>query len=360
MTALALEQEHFRRAFRERRIFLMAVLAVLLLLVSVLALGLGATGVSLSRVFAIITDALSGRAAATGGDALIILQVRLPRLLLGLLIGAALASSGALMQGLFRNPLADPGLVGVSAGAALAAAATITFGDKLLAPLIGPLPFGALPVGAFAGGLLTTLGLYLVATRSGRTSIATMLLAGVAFGALAGAVMGLFSYLSDDRQLRDLSFWSLGSLSGATWTKVMAVAPFILPTLLTMSFLARGLNALSLGEAEAFHLGVPVQRVKAIAVLLVAIAVGASVAAAGMIGFVGIVVPHVLRLMAGADHRMLLPASSLLGAALLVAADTMARTIAAPAELPIGILTAAIGAPFFLWLLLRRQGGIAL
>jgi iron complex transport system permease protein len=276
------------------------------------------------------------------------------------MIGAALASSGALMQGLFRNPLADPGLVGVSAGAALAAAATITFGDKLLAPLIGPLPFGALPVGAFAGGLLTTLGLYLVATRSGRTSIATMLLAGVAFGALAGAVMGLFSYLSDDRQLRDLSFWSLGSLSGATWTKVMAVAPFILPTLLTMPFLARGLNALSLGEAEAFHLGVPVQRVKAIAVLLVAIAVGASVAAAGMIGFVGIVVPHVLRLMAGADHRMLLPASSLLGAALLVAADTMARTIAAPAELPIGILTAAIGAPYFLWLLLRRQGGIAL
>ena len=187
-----------------------------------------------------------------------------------------------------------------------------------------------------------------------------MLLAGVAFGALAGAVMGLFSYLSDDRQLRDLSFWSLGSLSGATWTKVMAVTPFILPTLLAMPFLARGLNALSLGEAEAFHLGVPVQRVKAVAILLVAVAVGASVAAAGMIGFVGIVVPHVLRLIAGADHKMLLPASSLLGAALLVAADTVARTIAAPAELPIGILTAAIGAPFFLWLLLRRQGGMVL
>jgi iron complex transport system permease protein len=360
MTAPALEQEHLRRACRDRRMFLMATLAVLLLLVSVLALGLGATGVSLSRVAAIIADALSGHAIATGGDALIILQVRLPRLLLGLLIGAALASSGALMQGLFRNPLADPGLVGVSAGAALAATATITLGDRLLAPLIGPLPFSALPAGAFAGGLLTTLGLYLVATRSGRTSIATMLLAGVAFGALAGAIMGLFSYLSDDRQLRDLSFWSLGSLSGATWTKVMAVTPFILPTLLAIPFLARGLNALSLGEAEAFHLGVPVQRVKAFAILLVAIAVSASVAASGMIGFVGIVVPHVLRLMAGADHRMLLPASSLLGAALLVAADTVARTIAAPAELPIGILTAAIGAPFFLWLLLRRQGGIAL
>ncbi|ANY78846.1 iron ABC transporter [Microvirga ossetica] len=359
MTVLALDRDDLRAAIRDRRMLLLLALAGLLVLVSLVGLGLGATGVPPSRVLAVLADALTGR-AVSGGDALIVLQVRLPRLLLGLLIGAALASTGALMQGLFRNPLADPGLVGVSAGAALAAAATIVLGDRLLAPLIGPLPFGALPVGAFAGGLLTTLALYVVATRSGRTSIATMLLAGVAFGALAGAVMGLFSYLSDDRQLRDLSFWSLGSLSGATWTKVMAVTPFILPTLLAMPFLARGLNALSLGEAEAFHLGVPVQRVKAVTILLVAVAVGASVAAAGMIGFVGIVVPHVLRLIAGADHKMLLPASALLGAALLVTADTVARTIAAPAELPIGILTAAIGAPFFLWLLLRRQGGVVL
>jgi heme transport system permease protein len=359
MTVLALDRDDLRAAVRDRRTLLLLALTALLVLVSLVGLGLGATGVPPSRVLAVLADALTGR-AVSGGDALIVLQVRLPRLLLGLLIGAALASTGALMQGLFRNPLADPGLVGVSAGAALAAAATIVLGDGLLAPLIGPLPFGALPVGAFAGGLLTTLALYVVATRSGRTSIATMLLAGVALGALAGAVMGLFSYLSDDRQLRDLSFWSLGSLSGATWTKVMTVTPFILPTLLSMPFLARGLNALSLGEAEAFHLGVPVQRVKAVAILLVAVAVGASVAAAGMIGFVGIVVPHVLRLIAGADHKMLLPASSLLGAALLVAADTLARTIAAPAELPIGILTAAIGAPFFLWLLLRRQGGMVL
>ncbi len=354
MTALALEQEHRRPALRDHRTLLMIGLAVLLALVSLLALGLGATGIPLSRVLAVVADAASGQAA--GGDALVVMQVRLPRVLLGLLIGAALASSGTLMQGLFRNPLADPGLVGVSAGAALAAAATIVLGDKLMAPL----PFTALPIAAFTGGLVTMLGLYLIATRSGRTSIATMLLAGVAFGALSGAVMGLFSYVSDDRQLRDLSFWSLGSLSGATWTKTMTVAPFILPTLLAMPFLARGLNALALGEAEAFHLGVPVQRVKALAILLVAVAVGASVAASGMIGFVGIVVPHVLRLMAGADHRMLLPASALLGAALLVAADTVARTVAAPAELPIGIITAAIGAPFFLWLLLRRQGGTAL
>ncbi|MEE1612992.1 FecCD family ABC transporter permease [Microvirga sp. CF3016] len=359
MTVLALEQDDRRSAITDRRMILFAALAVLLVLVSILGLGLGATGVPASRVFAVIADALTGH-VTTGGDALIILQVRLPRLLLGLLIGAALASSGALMQGLFRNPLADPGLIGVSAGAALAAAATIVLGDRLLAPSIGAMPFSALPVGAFAGGLITMFGLYLIATRGGRTSIATMLLAGVAFDALAGAGMGLFSYLSDDRQLRDLTFWTLGSLSGATWTKVVAITPFVLPTLLTMPFLARGLNALSLGEAEAFHLGIPVQRVKAAAILLVAVAVGASVAAAGMIGFVGIVVPHVLRLIAGANHKVLLPASALLGAALLVSADTVARTIAAPAELPIGILTAAIGAPFFLWLLLRRQGGLAL
>jgi iron complex transport system permease protein len=360
MTSIALQAQRMRLELRDHKVLLMAALTALVLLVSLVALGLGATGLPPGRVFAIITDAIAGRASTAGGDALIILQVRLPRLLLGLLIGAALASSGALMQGLFRNPLADPGLVGVSAGAALAAATTIVLGDALLTPLIGFVPFVALPIGAFTGGLLTTFALYLVATRGGCTSIATMLLAGVAFGALSGAIMGLFSYLSDDRQLRDLSFWSLGSLSGATWTKVMVVTPFILPALLALPFLGRSLNALSLGEAEAFHLGVPVQRVKTLAILIVAVAVGASVAASGMIGFIGIVVPHVLRLMAGADHRMLLPASALLGAALLVAADTVARTVAAPAELPIGILTAAIGAPFFLWLLLRRPGGMVL
>ncbi len=355
MTDRAIGTQHLAMA-RDRKPLMMAVLTLLVILASGLALGSGATGVPPSRVLTI----LAGQSSAPAGDALIVLQVRLPRLLLGLLVGAALACSGALMQGLFRNPLADPGLVGVSAGAALAAAITIVAGDALLAPWIGPLPFSALPIGAFIGGLITTWGLYLVATRQGRTSIAVMLLAGVAFGAMSGAIIGFLAYLSDDRQLRDLSFWSLGSLSGATWTKVAAATPLILPVLLLTPFLARGLNALALGEAEAFHLGVPVQRVKAVAIMLVAVAVGASVACAGMIGFVGIVVPHVLRLTAGPDHRMLLPGSALLGAALLVSADTVARTVAAPAELPIGILTAAFGAPFFLWLLLRRQGGIAL
>lgn len=345
---------------RNRRGPLLAGLSLVLIAVSFIALHTGASDVPLSRIVDVLMDASGNGATASKGDALIILQVRLPRVLLGILIGAALATSGALMQGLFRNPLADPGLIGVSAGAALAAAATIALGDALLAPLAGRIPFGILPISAFAGGLLTTLGLYLIATRNGRTSIATMLLAGVALGALSGAIMGLFSYISDDRQLRDLSFWSLGSLGGATWTKVLTIAPLVIPVLFALPFLARGLNALSLGEAEAFHLGVPVQRVKTSAIVLVAVAVGASVAGAGVIGFVGIIVPHVLRLTAGPDHRLLLPATGILGATLLISADTVARTLVAPAELPIGILTAALGAPLFLWLLLRRQGGTAL
>jgi iron complex transport system permease protein len=230
-------------------------------------------------------------------------------------------------------------------------------GDLYLAPLIGKPPFALLPIGAFAGGLISTLLLYAIATRHGRTSIATMLLAGIALGALAGALSGFLAYLSDDRQLRDLTFWSLGSLGGASWVKVMAVAPILLPLLVAAPFLARGLNGLALGEAEAFHLGLSVQRIKAAAIILVALAVGASVAVAGMIGFVGIVVPHLVRLMLGSSHKILLPASALGGAILLLAADVLARTIVSPAELPIGIITAAIGAPFFLWLLLRRQGG---
>ena len=326
---------------------------------ALISLGVGAVAIAPENVLRVITSAITGQSdILQGRDALVILNIRLPRLLLGFMVGAALAVSGALMQGLFRNPLADPGLVGVSAGAGLAAAVMIVLGERYLSGFIGKLPFAALPLAAFLGGLISTLLLYAIATREGRTSISTMLLAGVALGALAGAATGLLAYISDDRQLRDLTFWSMGSLGGATWTKVVAVAPIILPLLLAVPLLARGLNALALGEAEAFHLGLPVQRIKGMAIVLVALAVGASVAAAGVIGFVGIVVPHLLRLMIGPDHRLLLPLSGIAGGALLIGADMIARLAVAPAELPIGIITAAIGAPFFLWLLLRRALGI--
>lgn len=329
-------------------------LVLLATLACLLSLGAGAIAIPPGRVAQVLWRGAAEPALAR--DALVVLNIRLPRTLLGLMVGAALAVSGALMQGLFRNPLADPGLVGVSSGAGLAVAAAVVLGDRLLAMggVPGPLPFALMPAAAFLGGLATTALLYGLATRSGRTSVATMLLAGIALGALSGALTGVLVTLSDDRQLRDLTFWSLGSLAGATWAKVLVSAPAILPVVLAVPLLGRGLNALVLGEAEAFHLGVPVQAVKRGAIVLVAVAVGASVAAAGVIGFVGLVVPHGLRLLVGPEHRRLLPASALLGGALLVLADVAARLVAAPAELPIGIVTALIGAPFFLWLLMGR------
>lgn len=332
------------------------ILALLMAILAVASLGSGAVKIAPGRVVEVLRGWRSGNPDVMASrEALVIVSIRVPRLLLGAMIGAALAVSGALMQGLFRNPLADPGLVGVSSGAALAAAFTIVLGDRIFGTVSAQLPFILLPFGAFFGGLASTLILYAIATRHGRTSVAVMLLAGVALGAFAGSLTGMLSFISDDRQLRDLTFWALGSLSGSSWTKVMVIAPLVLPVLLAVPMLARGLNALLMGEAEAFHLGIPVQRLKSVAIVMVAVAVGASVAAAGVIGFVGIVVPHLLRLMFGPDHRMLLPFSALLGATLLTGADLLARTMVAPAELPIGILTAAIGAPFFLWLLLRRD-----
>jgi iron complex transport system permease protein len=337
----------------------LAVLAGLLLATALAAISLGSIAIAPSRVFAILTGLHTSGQIDMARDALVVLQIRLPRLLLGAVVGAALAVSGAVMQGLFRNPLADPGLIGVSSGAGFAAAVAIVLGGQFLPDATASVPFIILPLAAFAGALISTLILYAVASRGGRTSMAVMLLAGIAFAALAGAGTGWLSYISDDRQLRDLTFWSMGSLGGATWRKVAIVVPMILPTLITVPFLAHGLNAMALGEAEAFHLGVNVQRLKVAAVGLVSISVGAAVACSGLIGFVGIIVPHLLRLLVGANYRFLLPASALLGASLLVGADIFARIIVAPSELPIGIITATLGAPFFIWLLLRKGAEIA-
>ncbi|WP_297590429.1 iron ABC transporter permease [Roseibium sp.] len=302
----------------------------------------------------------SSREGAPAGvslrDWIVIKDIRLPRVVLGALVGAALAVSGAVMQGLFRNPLADPGIVGVSAGAGLGAALFIVLGGSALAPVAAVLGYYAVPLAAFVGGLITTLLLYRIGTRGGITSVATLLLAGIALGALTGATTGLLVYVADDQELRDLQFWGLGSLAGSNWEKVTSAAPIILVMLFAVPFLARGLNGLTLGEAAATHIGIRVQRLKNISILMVAAATGASVAVSGGIGFVGIVVPHLLRLTIGPDHRYLLPAAALLGASLLIAADTLSRTIVAPAELPIGIITAFAGAPFFLWILLRRRG----
>jgi iron complex transport system permease protein len=327
----------------------------LTLILTLLSLGTGAAGLSLADMArAIAGDGLDRRAAV------ILYDIRLPRLGMGLLVGAALAVSGALMQGLFRNPLADPGVVGVGAGASLGAVLSIVLGGMLPASLTAVFGSYLVPLAAFFGGWAATLILYHAATSQGRTSVATMLLAGIALAALAGAVTGVLIFLADDKQLRDLTFWGMGSLAGASWTKIAAALPLIAPVLILSPLLARGLNALALGEAQAAHLGIDVERLKRLAVLGVAATAGAAVAIAGGIGFVGIVVPHLLRLFRGPDHRHLLPQAALLGGALLVAADMVARSLVAPAELPIGIVTACLGAPVFLWILLRRRGGLGI
>jgi iron complex transport system permease protein len=340
---------------RRRAALIFLMLAAVLAGLTIFSIGHGPLAIAPGRVVEILVAAVKRESLSASRDALVVLDIRLPRTLLAIMIGGCLAVSGALMQSLFRNPLADPGIVGVSAGAALAAAATIVLGDRLLGG--ESLPFASLPLTSFGGGLVTTLTLYLIARRDKGTSVATLLLAGVALGALAGAMTGLLIYTADDRQLRDLTFWTLGSLDGATWSKAAALTPPFVLLVIAMPFLGRGLNALAIGEAEAFYLGISVERLKVAIILLVALATGASVAAAGIVGFVGIVVPQLLRLVQGPDHHLLLPSCVLLGAILLLGADTCARNLVAPAELPIGILTAAIGAPFFLWLLLRRRQG---
>jgi len=327
---------------------LIAVLAVAVLV----SLATGAAGTSL---WSVLGDLLRGEEISRT-DRVVLWQIRVPRTMMGLGVGASLAVSGALMQGLFRNPLADPGIVGVGAGAGLGAIAAIVLAGMLPVALADALGYYVVPAAAFLGGWASTLLLYKVATRKGRTSVAMMLLAGIALGALSGAVSGVLVYMANDAQLRDLTFWGLGSLAGATWSKLAVGLPIMLPALIAAPFLARGLNGLALGEASAFHLGINVQRVKNVAILSVAAATGAAVAMSGGIGFIGIVVPHLLRLASGPDHRFLLVNAGLLGAALLLGADVISRTIIAPSELPIGIVTAVLGAPVFLWILFRQRG----
>lgn len=282
----------------------------------------------------------------------VVSALRLPRAALAAIVGGSLGAAGAVMQGLFRNALADPGILGISGGASLGAVAAIYF---------GAIAWGlwAMPAAGFAGGLVAANIVARLARTNGRMPVAALLLSGIAVNAFAMAMMGILIYSSDDRQLRDITVWLLGSLSGASWQRVALVAPAVAAALAAIPFLARGLDALILGEREAANLGVRVESLKRVAIAVVAMATGAVVSVAGPIGFVGLVVPHVVRLVAGAGHRRLLPLSACAGAALLVAADTLARVIVAPAELPVGLVTAAIGAPFFALLLLREKGQLA-
>ena len=286
------------------------------------------------------------------------LNIRLPRLVLAVAAGAGLAVAGALMQGLFRNPLADPGLIGISSGAALAAGLTIVVGQRWFPDLPHALGSWTLVLFAFIGGLAVTVLIYLFAQGPMGTSVGVMLLAGVAVNAVAGAGLGYLNFIATDEQLRNIQFWLMGSLGGGRWSAVMLIAGVVALGSTAALAWARPLNAIALGEAQAALLGVNVERTKRAAILITALMVGAVTATTGIIGFVGLIAPHWVRLVAGPDHRVVLPGAALLGAALVLAADAVARTVVQPAELPLGVLTAAIGGPMFLWMLRRFRSRV--
>lgn len=342
-----------------RRAMILSSLAILLAITCVLAAGLGALHISPAQCLSILTSRLGlGQPwPFEPRQEAVLWAIRLPRVCLGVAVGASLAVAGASLQGMFRNPLADPGLIGVSSGGALGAATMIVLVPGSLIELPPWVSVISLPLAAFTGGLVATWVVYKLATRDGRTVVSTMLLAGIAVNALAGAAIGFLTVISDDAALRSLTMWSLGSLGAGTWPVLAVVTPVALLGVALLVRDARALNALLLGESEARHLGVSVDALKLRVVALAAMIVGVGVGFTGLIGFVGLVVPHVLRLAFGPDHRVVLPGSALLGGALLLGADLIARTATAPAELPIGVVTSLLGAPFFLWLMLRARPG---
>ncbi len=344
-----------RHTATDRRLAVLIGLVSVLMAAALASLTLGAMPIGPYEVVSILMSHL-GMGVLSEIDPLhdaVVIAVRLPRLLVGATVGAGLAIAGTVLQAVFRNPLADPALIGVSSGAALAAAAVTILGGVVVSTAASGFWIATLPVAAFTGGwsavqLVQRLG------RSGQViSVARLLLAGIAVNALAQALTGVLLFIATDSQLRGLLFWNLGSLGAGGWMQASVSGPVIVVATVALSRYGQPLNLMLLGDDAARHLGVDVEQIKRRVVLWATLAVSASVAVVGIIGFVGLVVPHLLRLTLGADHRVLLPATALLGASLLLVSDVFARTLAAPAEIPIGVVTALVGGPFFLWLIVR-------
>lgn len=338
-----------------RRIALAPVLSMGLAALTVavaVSVGTGGVAIPLDHILSHVGDAVYGWGEPLSArDYTVLVGLRLPRIVLAVVVGAALSVAGAALQGVFRNPLADPGLIGVSSGAALAAASVIVlFGAHAASAVI-------LPVAAFVGGLTATALVFVLAHRDGTVSVGSMLLAGIAVNALAGAGIGLFSYLGDDLQLRQLTFWTLGSLGGTTWTQLLPATVVMVLAMACLLAHAHTMDIFVLGERDAYALGVSPGSFSIRIIILAALAVGAAVSVSGLIGFVGLVVPHAARMMLGPSHHRVMPVSMVLGALVMIVADTLARTIAIPAEVPIGLLLSLIGAPFFLWLLRHTRAG---
>ncbi|MCG7489819.1 iron ABC transporter permease [Vibrio sp. Of14-4] len=289
---------------------------------------------------------------------MVIHEIRLPRTLLCILVGAILAICGTVTQGLFRNPLAEPGIIGVSAGASLSGAIAIVLFSEYNTDYPNVINIIAVPLFAFLGAIVATGFVYRLGTNKLGTSVTIMLLAGVAMTTLSFAGLGYMNFIANDQMLRDISLWQMGSLAGASWTSILLCTATLFLLLVCFTRNAMPLNALLLGEAEAAHLGIPVQKLKRLLMLLTAIGVGVAVSVSGMIGFIGLIIPHLGRMLCGPDHRSLIPISACLGALLLTVTDMISRTVLAPAELPVGIVTAMIGAPFFIYLLFKQRGKI--
>lgn len=317
---------------------------------SFLSLTMGAMQLPASESVFVVVDKITGSALNQLADyqQIVVLELRLPRLLLAMLVGAILAQCGAVMQGLFRNPLADPGIIGVSSGAAVGAILAITL-------LPDSISSWAIPIAAFTAGLGTTLFVYVLARSQHGTSVLVLLLAGVAISAFAGAAIGFMTYFTDDQDLRELSLWQMGSLATATSSQLWLALATLCCLAIAFQRRASALNALLFGESEARHLGIAVESLKLQLIILTAIGVGIAVASSGIIGFIGLVVPHLIRAITGPNHHTLLPLSALCGALLLLIADLAARLVVQPAELPVGLVTALLGAPFFLVLLLQQR-----
>jgi iron complex transport system permease protein len=348
----------FHVARETRRRVVLATLGLALVVATLASLALGARTLDFTSIFEALASLVAGQTNSPDAS---LLAIRLPRVVASVVIGLGLGLAGAAMQGLFRNPLVDPGLLGVASGARLGAILFLVLGGGALVADAPALRLVALPLAAFVGALLSVSLVWRIAARHGHAAIATLILAGVALGVIEESVTSLLSWSADDTALRLATLWRMGSLAGLDHMMVIAAAAVMVIPALVLFRTAPALDAMALGDAEARHLGVDVPRVRRRIVIATALLVGAAVACAGIISFVGLIAPHIIRLMLGASHRPLLVGSALTGALLVVIADLAARTLVSPAELPIGAMMAVVGGPFFLILVAKgaSRGGEA-
>ena len=332
-------------------------LALLLIYLVLLSLASGAINVPIESLLNILDSYFTGKQISQDEIFLkdILVEIRIPRIIFCTVIGGVLGITGTAIQGIFRNPLAEPGLIGISAGASFFAALAIVFESFLVSFLGDALNMYLISIAAFIGACIAVIMVYQISVFNGKPSIATMILAGIAINALAGAATGLMSYMASEQQLRNITFWSLGSMAGATWKSAQVLLIFASVAVVPLLFFGKSLNLFSLGESQAEMMGLNVKKLKLIIIICSALAVGASVAFAGVIAFVGLLVPHSLRLIGSVDNRFLLPSSLIGGAIVINFSDLVARVVIQPLELPIGVITALIGAPVFLLILIREK-----